>query len=86
MARFRVRLSEVDAVQFTGDNVTEVRAFTGYEGDEIDEIEADATLLILETDAGDLTAEAGDWIVKREDDLYCYSDDLFCDVYVPAEQ
>lgn len=86
MARYRVRPREIDAIQFTGDNVADIRAFTGYEADKVDEIEADALLLILETDDADLTAQPGDWVVKRDGALFCFNNVLFVDFYEPVEE
>jgi hypothetical protein len=85
MARYRVRPRGIEAIQFTGDNVTDIRAFTGYETDEAEAVEADASLLILETDEADLTAQPGDWIVKRDGALFCFSNALFVDFYESAE-
>lgn len=61
MARYRAKPVELEAVQWTGDNVREIKAFAG------DDIWAiDGGYLCVATSEGDTTAPAGHYIVRDD--------------------
>ncbi|GAA0969809.1 hypothetical protein GCM10009555_017600 [Acrocarpospora macrocephala] len=62
MARYRTKPTEIDAIQWTGDNLTDVIAFTHCRADP----QPDGGLMVM-TAAGSLWLRKNDWIVKHGD-------------------
>lgn len=83
MARFRRIPLIFEAVRFTGDNVSEVADFAGYEPD----FGRDGyhETLIIETLVGDLRADVGDWIIKdSQGELAPCRNEFFARLYEPV--
>lgn len=88
-ARFRHRIPEIEAVQWTGSNADQLRAFCGPDFDEIDlddRIEdPDQTAAVREADHGTWRGLApGDWVVRLDEGLYEFSAADFAKQYEPA--
>jgi hypothetical protein len=87
--RFRHRTAEVEAVQWTGSNAEQMRAFCGPDFDEIDPEDRgenpDATAAVRESAHGEWRGlEPGWWAVKIGDQLYEESDADFKASFEPA--
>lgn len=87
--RFRHRTAEVEAVQWTGSNAEQMRAFVGVDFDEIDPEDRgenpDATAAVRESRHGEWRGlEPGWWVVKIGDELYEESDADFVASFAPA--
>jgi hypothetical protein len=82
-ARYRKRPIEVDALQFTGENLAEVAEFLGYEAADGDTSACET--VIIETLEGDMPALKGDWIIRglAGECSSCSSAD-FHSIYVPV--
>jgi hypothetical protein len=88
-ARYRHRTTEVEAVQWTGSNADQLRAFAGADFDEIeldDRVEdPDQTAAVREADHGTWRGlKPGDWVVKLEGGLYEFSAADFASQYEAA--
>lgn len=85
MSRFRKLPVEVEAVQFTGDNVAEVAQFLEWEIDHYQTGTADE--VIIETLEGDMRANVGDWVIKGvAGEAYPCKPDIFSVTYEPVEE
>ncbi len=74
MARFRNKPVEIEAVQWNGKNVNEVRAFMQQPGKVVDR------KLRIQTLEGSLYASEGDWIVKdSHGECWPVRDDIFAE-------
>ena len=80
--QFRKKPVVIDAVQFTGENIDDIRAFTG-----------DPKLLFnkkerqcfIRTSEGEMTANANDWIIKGvKGEFYPCKPDIFAATYETA--
>lgn len=91
MPRYRSKPVEVEALQWTGDNEDELRAFVGdlFEavapedrGDDPDQ-----TAAVLDTRHGAWRCVyVGQWIVKGvKGEVYPVADDVFAETYEPVE-
>ena len=79
MAKFVKKPVIIDAVQWTGDNVEEIRKFFGtpqiWFADPPEK-------LIIHTLEGDMTASAGDWIIRGvSGEYYPCKPDIFAATY-----
>lgn len=88
-ARFRHRSPEVEAVQWTGSNADQLRAFCGPDFDEIDlddrTEDPDQTAAVREANHGTWRGLApGDWVVRLDGGLYEFSAADFAKQYEPA--
>lgn len=82
LTRFRKRPVEVEAVQWTGGNVEDVRAFGG---DDIGYHHSTTGTLYIETMEGTMKALPGDWIIRGvQGEYYPCRPDIFKATYEPA--
>lgn len=85
MTRFLARLGEIEAVQFTGDNLTEIVETLGVDIDQPIDPDESVAELVLETPVGDMTAWVGDWVIKTvAGELVPCNDRVFHATYQPA--
>ena len=90
-ARYRHRSPEVEAVQWTGSNADQLRAFCGPDFDEIElddrTEDPDQTAAVREADHGTWRGLApGDWVVRLDGGLYEFSAADFAKQYEPADR
>lgn len=79
--RFRTKPVEVDAIQWTGDNLVEVMAWCGFNAKH----QPDGGLSIL-TNEGTLWVRHGNWVIRsRGDELRSCSPATFADAYESVE-
>ena len=78
MGRFRTKPFEVDALQWTGDNLAEVLAWAGRHAAP----QPDGDLMVM-TLQGSVWAKRGDWLIKGPNEVYPCKPDLFADKYEP---
>ncbi|HEY9373942.1 hypothetical protein [Streptomyces sp.] len=88
-ARYRHRTAEVEAVQWTGTNAEQLRAFAGADFDEIElddrTEDPDQTAAVREGKHGTWRGlKPGDWVVKLDGGLYEFSAADFAEQYEPA--
>ncbi|MEU4225816.1 hypothetical protein AB0F17_16100 [Nonomuraea sp. NPDC026600] len=85
MPRFRKRPVEIEAVQWTGDNVNEL--WDAFSAENIyGPTEKNPDWLIITTLEGDMRANVGDWIIKGvQGELYPCKPDIFEATYEAAE-
>lgn len=83
MPKFRKKPVEIEAIQWTGNNITEVVALGGTR--EVNHsFEDDA--LEIETLEGTMKASKGDWIIKGvKGELYPCKPDIFMKTYEPVD-
>lgn len=80
--KFRKKPVVIEAVQWTGDNWTEIATF--HRGDDFT---ITGTTLNIRTLEGVMTAQPGDWIIRGvRDELYPCKPDIFAATYEPHEQ
>lgn len=85
MSRFRKLPVEVEAVQFTGDNVAEIAQFLEWEIDHYQTGAADE--VIIATLEGDMRASVGDWVIKGvAGEAYPCKPAVFEMTYEPVEE
>lgn len=78
--RYRTRPVEVDAIQWTGDNLAEVFAWAGYN---VNRQPGDG--ISITTPAGTVWGRIQDWIVRDEAGYFkCVSPSVFDRTYEPA--
>jgi len=81
MARYRKKPVVVDAIQWRGDNLDEVREFLGF-----NPITGPTGALMLYTLEGVITASPNDWIIKGvQDEFYPCKPDIFEQTYEAVE-
>lgn len=88
MSKFRKKPVVIEAVQFTGRNVSEVHAFTGSKSTTSTHAHsaAPASSLTIETLEGIITASPGDWIIRGvKGEFYPCKPDIFAATYEPVE-
>jgi hypothetical protein len=91
MNKFRKRPVVIDAVQWTGKNVEEIRTFTNNKGHVRIEVEKNepvvTNFLSILTMEGEMTASIGDWIIKGvEGEFYPCKPDIFYKTYEKIEE
>lgn len=80
--KFRKKPVEVEAVQWTGENVGEIKSFAGLDVS-VQYYDLPPTLRIY-TLEGVMTAKPGDWIIKGvQGELYPCKPDVFEKTYEP---
>lgn len=80
--KYRKKPIVIDAIQWKGNNVTEIATLGGAEEYEQDFIGDD---LVIRTLEGNMTASKGDWIIKGVNgELYPCKPDIFEKTYDPA--
>lgn len=78
-SRFRKRPVEIDAVQWTGGNVEDVRAFAG---NGVGYHHSTTGTLYVETIEGTMRALPGDWIIRGvQGEYYPFKPDIFKATY-----
>jgi hypothetical protein len=82
-SRYRKRPVQVEAMRFTGDNLSEL---IQWADDEAEPAEGPASELVVETLHGDVRAMVGDWIVRGPaGDIWPVAAHLFDQLYEPVE-
>jgi hypothetical protein len=82
-ARYRKRPVEVEALQFTGENLAEVADFLGYEAADGDTSACET--VIIATLEGDMIASKDDWIIRGvAGECYPCKPGIFLATYVPV--
>lgn len=61
MARFRKKPVEIEAIQWTGGNVDEIREFAG---EDVGYHHSTTGQLAIETSEGSIWATPGDWVIR----------------------
>ena len=88
LVRFRKKPVEVEALQWTGRNWSQMRVFMGVPDDEPmfeDLRNKTGQPLLIKTLEGDMRAELGDWIIRGiKGELYPCKPDIFQATYEPA--
>lgn len=80
MPKFRKKIVELDAVQFTGGNGHEIASFSD------DVAQFDGGELIIKTLEGDLRVSPTDWVVRGvKGEFYPVKSDIFDQLYEPVE-
>ncbi len=75
MAKYRKKPVVIDAVQYTGDNMTEVQCLLGIP--EVSQELCSEEMVIPEFE-GDVIAHPGDWIIKGvKGEFYACREDVF---------
>ena len=86
---YRPRPIDIEAIQWTGTNADQMRAFAGAAFDEIppeDRTEdADATAQISDFSEWRLLCP-GDWVIRRGEDFEAMGREEFAETYEPAEE
>ena len=81
MAKYRKKPVVIEAIQFTGDNATEINFFTeckSYPTDESTSSSPKEKVLIIPTLEGDMRANVGDYIIKGvKGEFYPCKPDIF---------
>ncbi len=84
--KFKTRLAIITAIQFTGDNVEEVQAFIGTNGDVRPYNELEMAVL-LDNPAGLVVGKPGDYIIRQDEkDVYPCPEHVFINKYQPADE
>jgi hypothetical protein len=84
MPLYRAKPVVVEAVQFTGSNVSEIAGVLGweYEGENVPDVEH--LTMVVEASSGDLTVNVGDWVVKTSyGEGQVYEDEAFRSTFDP---
>jgi hypothetical protein len=88
VTRYRKRPVEVEAVQWTGANTDEVRAFLGTDflGHMEDAGSGRLSRVTVATREGSLVAKPGDWLIRGiQGEHYPVADDIFLATYELVE-
>ena len=79
--RYKTKPCEIEAVQWTGENLTEILRFANTQN-----IDITSGVLIIKTLEGDMKASVGDYIIKGlRGEYYPCKPDVFCKKYEPCE-
>lgn len=80
--RYKTKPCEIEAVQWTGQNIKEIMQFTTDK----DNIHIKDSELLVSTLEGDMKASVGDYIIKGlRGEYYPCKPDVFCKKYEPCE-
>ena len=80
--KFRTKPCEIEAVQWTGQNIKEIMQFTL----DTDNVRIEDGELVVSTLEGDMKASVGDYIIKGlRGEYYPCKPDVFCKKYEPCE-
>lgn len=84
MAKFRKKLVDIEAVRWSGNNMTEMGRFIGTD---INRYPGDKDLsLTIATPEGNMKVMPGDWVVKViKSEFHTYKPDVFEATYEPIE-
>lgn len=78
MAKFRKKPVIIEAIQWTGNNLEEIKDFIGY-------YEYDKKNLIIHTLEGKMIAQVNDWIIRGvQGEYYPCKPDIFEKTYEPV--
>lgn len=81
--RYKTKPCEIEAVQWTGQNIKEIMQFTL----DTDNVRIEDGELVVSTLEGDMKASVGDYIIKGlRGEYYPCKPDVFCKKYEPCEQ
>lgn len=88
--KFRKKPVVIEAVQWTGKNQAEIKAFSAsahcYEDSDYSDGSSLGWKCVIPTMEGDMTANVGDWIIKGvQKEFYPCKPDIFAKTYEPAE-
>lgn len=89
MAKFRKKPVVVDAIQWTGKNIEDIRLFSGgevdyYHWEQLNESGINKEMLEVNTLEGKMEARKGDWIIKGVNgEFYPCKPDIFEKTYEP---
>ena len=89
MPKYRKKPVEIDAIQWTGQNLAAVLGFIDdtKTGTDVVDINGSAKTLGIQTLEGTMRADAGDWIIRGvKGELYPCKPDIFEATYEPAAQ
>lgn len=79
--RYKTKPCEIEAVQWTGENLTEILRFANTQN-----IDITSGVLIIKTLEGDMVASTGDYIIRGlRGEYYPCKPDVFCKKYEPCE-
>lgn len=82
MPKFRKKPVVIDAVQFTGNNLSECLQFIGISKDSADGCGVMGLPLFIPTLEGDMRADVGDWIIRGvKGEFYPCKPDIFSLTY-----
>ena len=80
--RYKTKPCEIEAVQWTGQNIKEIMQFTL----DTDNVRIEDGELVVSTLEGDMKASVGDYIIKGlRGEYYPCKPDVFCKQYEPCE-
>lgn len=80
--RYKTKPCEIEAVQWTGQNIKEIMQFTL----DTDNVRIEDGELVVSTLEGDMKASVGDYIIKGlRGEYYPCKPDVFCKKYEPCE-
>lgn len=83
--KYRKKPVVIDAIQFTGENLSECLVFTGVSKDAADGCQEMGMPLIIDTLEGSMRADPGDFIIKGvKGEFYPCKPDIFEVSYEPA--
>jgi len=87
MAKYRNKPVTVEAVQWTGKNVSEMLAFAGTAVHDIYQVPGGTYSMIINTPAGKTHVSVGDYIIKCVEDgrVYPCNPDVFEKNYEPVD-
>lgn len=79
--KFRTKPCEIEAVQWTGENLTEILRFTNTQN-----IDITSGVPVIKTLEGDMVASTGDYIIRGlRGEYYPCKPDVFQKKYEPCE-
>ena len=79
--RYKTKPCEIEAVQWTGENLTEILRFANTQN-----IDITSGVLIIKTLEGDMVASTGDYIIRGlRGEYYPCKPDVFQKKYEPCE-
>ena len=79
--RYKTKPCEIEAVQWIGENLTEILRFANTQN-----IDITSGVLIIKTLEGDMVASTGDYIIRGlRGEYYPCKPDVFCKKYEPCE-
>ena len=82
MAKFRKKVIELEAIQWTGENLLDVTDFVGDPANVMGQIQT----LFINSEDNVVTVVPNDWIIKGvKGEFYPCKPDIFAATYEPAE-
>ena len=84
--RFKKKPVVIDAVQWTGNNFTELMTLDGFNFSTASRYDFDECMLYIHTLEGDMRADVGDYIIRGvQGEFYPCKPDIFRQTYESAE-